>query len=128
MDVVEWDDSCWLWAGATTKGGYGQFWDGNKVQLATRWIMGVCGIEGVQVCHHCDNPGCVRPDHLFVGNRADNMNDASQKGRLSEKPSGLLEADVRQIHKLGRKDIPQKDIARAYGISEGAVSMILSGS
>jgi hypothetical protein len=38
--------------------------------------------EGMLVCHHCDNPPCVRPDHLFLGTQRDNSQDASRKGRL----------------------------------------------
>ena len=84
---VEFTDGCWLWTGTTVdkERPYGSIWAYGKYELAHRvsWRLHYGEIpEGRHVCHHCDNPRCVRPDHLFVGTNQENMLDASRKGRL----------------------------------------------
>ena len=87
---VEKTDGCWLWKSTKIPNGYGQMHFGHKYlrkpMLAHRvsWILhNKTNIpDGLFVCHHCDNPPCVRPDHLFAGTRSDNMLDCSKKGRM----------------------------------------------
>ncbi len=83
--VVRTDD-CWVWTGATTpESGYGIISVEGRTTKAHRvsYEMNVGPIpEGMFVCHHCDNPPCVRPDHLFVGTQADNLADGRAKGRI----------------------------------------------
>lgn len=77
--------TCWLWLGYRNHQGYGGFHDGGSVR-AHRWAYArfVAPIpDGLCVCHHCDNPSCVRPSHLFVGTHADNWEDAFAKGRVT---------------------------------------------
>ena len=80
---------CWLWQGAvhTDRGGYGAFQDGDGIKYAHRaaWELENGPIpEGMQVCHHCDNPPCVRGSHLFLGTQKDNIADMLAKGRGHE--------------------------------------------
>lgn len=77
-------DSCWLWTGAKMRRGYGAFQLGGGVRRANRiaYIMEYGSIpDEVFVCHHCDVPSCVRPDHLFLGTAQDNRDDCVRKGR-----------------------------------------------
>ena len=75
-------DSCWLWTGRAAKSGYGYL--GCRLAHHVSWLLANGPVpDGLDVCHHCDTPSCVRPDHLFVGTPKDNMQDAARKGRLS---------------------------------------------
>lgn len=82
---VDTSGDCWAWTGTRNRDGYGLF------RLFRRWVRAprfayrdrIGPIPpGLGVLHHCDNPPCVCPDHLFVGTQADNMADAMAKGRL----------------------------------------------
>lgn len=87
--ITKIQDGCWLWQGPMARKGYGRFYFTKGKVLAHRaaWEL-TFGIipEGLHVCHHCDTPLCVRPDHLFLGTRSDNMTDAYKKGRLPRPP------------------------------------------
>jgi len=82
---VQKTENCWLWLGELVGNGYGRFYIHNGIFVAHRmsWIIHNGPIpNGLFVCHHCDNPPCVRPDHLFLGTNSDNMKDCAAKGRL----------------------------------------------
>lgn len=81
---VQRGDGCWLWTAAVHRNGYGKFNIGGKIVLAHRvaWALSVGTVpEGSYVCHRCDNPTCVRPDHLFIGTPVDNRQDSISKQR-----------------------------------------------
>ena len=127
---------CWNWVAAKDRKGYGQFRVEDSVQLAHRvsWqLFRHIPIGALLVCHSCDNPSCVNPEHLFLGTDKDNMQDAVKKGRIdrAKKHRGtecyqthLTEEHVLSIRNDTRK---LKIIASEYGISMGSVGDIRSG-
>ena len=84
MSYVSVDDGCWIWTGGKNSRGYGKIKIQGEWFYATRliWEMLIGRIElGMFMCHHCDNPACVNPSHLFPGTHTDNMHDMIRKGR-----------------------------------------------
>lgn len=78
------DGDCWLWTSCRWPVGYGRFWMGRRFLPAHRiaWELTHGPVsDGLCVLHRCDNPPCVRPDHLFLGTKADNNRDRHNKGR-----------------------------------------------
>jgi hypothetical protein len=84
-DKVRIGDGCWEWQASKRATGYGQFaYLGKPSVKAHRvaWMLNRGLIpDGVCVLHRCDNPGCVRPSHLFLGTQEDNIRDREVKGR-----------------------------------------------
>jgi hypothetical protein len=123
-------DTCWIWTGATIKG-YGMiskgFWKGGTIQThRASWQIHFGPITKDQiVCHKCDNPSCVRPDHLFLGTHLDNMHDKIRKNR-SFHPSKIITNDmISEIRNLSGK-MSQKEIAKIFKIHPSNVSRIIN--
>lgn len=84
------EDECWLWLGSKNEGGYGRVMINGKKKGTHRvvWELTFKAVipAGYFACHHCDNPPCVNPKHIFIGTNKDNMLDAMKKGRLKIQP------------------------------------------
>jgi len=83
---VERTSGCWLWTGRKSADGYGEFTSKGKVVRAHRFVYELTKEAippGHLVCHHCDNPSCIRPEHLFLGLPRDNSLDMKLKGRAA---------------------------------------------
>lgn len=77
-------DDCWEWQGRKNKGRYGVIIRSRNSILAHRaaWLLTHGKIpDGLHILHHCDNPPCVNPKHLWCGTHSDNMADMARKGR-----------------------------------------------
>ena len=91
---------CWLWTGCRNEKGYGFFrLQGNSI-LAHRFAFVVYGGKEpgeLLICHHCDNPPCVNPAHLFMGSDQENTRDSWNKGRRNV-PRGAAHPESRKTH------------------------------
>jgi hypothetical protein len=144
---VDRSGDCWTWKGATWQG-YGRLGINGRSMKAHRvsWEIANGPIPtGVEVCHRCDNPSCVRPDHLFLGTHAENIADMVSKGRVAtgarssarlhpeRRPRGefhpfhrLTAADVLAIRtRYAWGGITQAALASEYGVSEEHVRQII---
>jgi hypothetical protein len=83
-------DGCWLWISAKNSKGYGSFWLDSKTRPAHHVAFVLWNgkiTAGMMVLHTCDNPSCVNPAHLYLGDNAQNMRDMwSRKRREGRKP------------------------------------------
>jgi hypothetical protein len=130
-------NACWEWEGHRNPAGYGVFSVGQKLILAHRfrWELSNAAIASEQrILHKCDNPACVRIDHLFLGTQADNVADMSAKGRdrkaagESHGRSKLTDAQVQQIRDLLNKgDLNGVEIGQIFGVSKSVVSLVRNG-
>lgn len=128
------EQGCWEWIGSKNEDGYGTLRFVNKHWFAPRlaWTLTYGPIlDGLLVCHKCDNPGCIRPDHLFLGTHQDNRDDMVRKGRgpTSEKvrrPKKLNTDQVVQILILGNTgNVRHADIAIQFGVTASVISKII---
>lgn len=135
----ELNSGCHLWSGGVGAGGYGTLCIFGVVGKAHRWAFmvsrGFMPTIDQKVCHKCDTPACVNPDHLFLGSQADNVRDMMEKGRHRVVPqvgsnnpmAALTEQKVWEIRRCAEMGAwTQKQIADSYGVSPMAVSRIIN--
>ncbi len=136
---VQKSTDCWLWTGKLSKSGYGRIVSGGSVTKGAKtlrahrvsWELAFGSIpDGLQVLHHCDNPRCVRPDHLFLGSHIDNMVDRNAKGhypRGVRHPNAKLTDDaIREIRRLyAAGGFRQQDLADRYGVNQTLIGFIV---
>ena len=153
---VDKSGECWVWTAGRMSTGYGYFNFAKERRGAHRaaWEFTYGPIpDGLHVCHHCDNPPCVRPDHLFVGTRKDNMRDMLAKGRESQriwdgtqvrlmaegrarngnrKARGerhpfakFTEVRVREVRARAATGESQRALAREFGVARNLIFMIV---
>lgn len=124
-------DGCWQWTSRADKDGYGILSVKDQNIRAHRFSyehhIGPIP-EGMVVCHHCDNPGCVNPEHLFCGTVKDNAQDALQKQRhyvgSKNGRSKLFDADVQDIKD---SNLSGPTLAKRYGVTRSTINKIKRG-
>ena len=129
VDKTGGPDACWEWTAGLDGRGYGCFHiDGRPVKahrLAYEEVKGEI-LNGLVVCHLCDNRKCVNPDHLFVGTQGDNIRDAHAKGRLNP-ISGtrkFTDEQIARVIELREAGWSNLAIAEDTGISSSYVSRL----
>jgi ribosomal protein L37E len=99
--IPEPNSGCWLWLGSRDRKGYGQIRVAkHDLRYATHVALEINDRsvpDGMSACHHCDNPGCVNPDHLFIGTQQDNTTDMIRKGRASKPPTAKPGQGVKEL-------------------------------
>lgn len=130
--------ACWPWTRGKLRDGYGTFSfmvDGiehkARAHRAAYLLTESPALIPECVCHHCDNPGCCNPRHMFTGSRADNNADKLRKGRNVPPPirrgetnnfAKLTEAKVLAIRAMKGRLL--QEVADLFGISKSAVCVI----
>lgn len=137
-------NGCWEWQGACNSTGYGTVaWHG-KVYTAHRiaaWLQGMVANPSAPkgkrakayVLHKCDNRKCCNPSHFFLGSYTDNQLDAYAKKR-KDQPKGekhtnskLTNKEAKAVRDLYAKGITQKVLAKKFGVSQVAISLVVRG-
>lgn len=121
-------EGCWEWTGNTLSNGYGQIDQMGAHRVA--WSLKNGPIPfGMFVCHKCDNPSCVRVDHLFLGSPKDNTADMLQKGRhphgVEIGTNKLTKAQIESIRSEYASGASQTSLAKKYGVGQPHISSIV---
>jgi hypothetical protein len=127
------NSGCWLWTATVDSCGYGLFGIGGsgntrRAHRVSYELFKEPIKTGLKVCHKCDTPSCVNPDHLFCGTDADNMKDRDSKQRTARGvKNGKAKLDEMQVAKIRGDLRSERTIAAALNISRGTVNAIRSG-
>lgn len=123
------DSGCWLWIAHCDKDGYGIL-PGNHASIRAHRFSFIHHHgpidDGMVICHKCDNPGCVNPDHLFAGTTKDNCHDMLSKGRdmmvgSKNNKAKLSESDVVKIRD---SNLSSESLAREFNVSKSTIKRI----
>jgi hypothetical protein len=138
VDKISSANGCWMWKNAIQKwNGYGTFFYNKRSRPAHRfsWEIHHGFIpNGALVLHNCpggDNPACVNPDHLWLGNDAKNIADRDAKSRhahgITHGMARLTESNVREIRILRSIGWLRKEIAKKFQVSGQHIADIVNG-
>jgi hypothetical protein len=131
-------DCCWVWKAYRDKRGYGRFSVRGKRVFAHRfsWELANGSIPpNMFVLHRCDNPGCVRASHLFIGTHEENMHDMVVKGRSDmgdgqgsrNSQSLMTEPGVEFARRELSSGVPIGQVAKTLGVSRSTMAHVLAG-
>lgn len=121
-------ENCWIWTAYRLPDGYGQFRIEGRTVRAHRFSyeLSVGPIpNGLCVLHHCDNPPCVNPAHLWIGTQIDNLRDRDAKWRQARgRHHGRAKLTEKDVQKIRLDNRTAQIIAADYGVSGVAISLI----
>jgi len=116
---------CWLWTGVPNNHGYGTMMVNGKLEYVHRFSFTLAYgpiPNGLWVCHHCDVPLCVNPEHLFAGTAKDNAVDMARKERAFG--TKLSADDVKHIR---ASSLSRRNLAKKFGVTRQCVDQVLLG-
>lgn len=146
--LIDESNKCWEWVGAKSSEGYGRYnyqVDRKQKHMAAHRLSYTLFIGPIKdkffVCHKCDNPCCVNPDHLFLGTHKENMDDMRHKGRsnykfahrenrfIGEKNGRVVlsEGDVIKVLQM-RGHASERDVARTFNVAHSSIRRIWIGA
>ena len=129
--IPEPNSGCWLWTANYDKGGYGRIkYKGRDIGAhRASWIIYRGSIPpGAFVCHKCDVPECINPDHLYLGNHRENMQDKCTRNRQARgEGNGQSKLTSEQVLQIKSDPRIHRIIAASYGIHRVTVSKIKRG-
>jgi hypothetical protein len=145
-------DECWPWLATRTRKGYGKFYISAKSVRAHRVSLMIAGHDlsalGAFACHHCDNPSCVNPAHLYVGDLSSNYWDMRARGRSWDQKRPEFARQVRsrngknsgrgannarakltweQADEIRRSNLTNVELSKRYGLSQTCVRRVRNG-
>lgn len=125
------ENGCWIWRRRTSPLGYGKLNFNTKTVIAPRAAFEAWSGEipsGMQVCHRCDNPQCVNPEHLFLGTCADNNRDCVTKGRQARgERAGSAKLSESQVREILLSQDATKTLARRFNLAPATIRSIRDG-
>ncbi|MBY6385470.1 helix-turn-helix domain-containing protein [Rhodococcus qingshengii] len=136
---VDKSGDCWEWTAARMKTGYGRFgigstnvWQAHRFSALLAWGQ---LSPGALVLHRCDNPACVRPEHLYEGNNFDNNADMVTRNRFNlpllrgtkNNQAKLTEDQIREMRKRFNGGTSRTQLGREFGVSRQTASGIIAG-
>jgi hypothetical protein len=131
QDRINKTKTCWIWTGAKSSDGYGKVGYNYKTYRVHRLVYELItgnSIKGLYLCHKCDNPLCVRPDHMFLGTQKDNVLDREKKGRgikgETHPHAKLKEKEVLKIRELLKNGTKIKTLAAYYKVHKSTIDGI----
>src|SRR5690242_10654680 len=124
---------CWIWIGSSNAGGYGTvnaICYGHNLAHRLSYAAHIGPIPaGLLVLHHCDQPACVRPEHLYCGTAQENNRDMWDRGREYPPPGerALTEEDILKIRELGAQGYSHAIIADRYRVDRKTIGAAVRG-
>lgn len=154
IDRLDRSGDCWLWQGKLDERGRGRVWHDGRLKLHHRavWEILVGRIpDGALLCHHCDNPQCANPGHLYVGDGKSNVADmigrhrhwtqvnpvlAKSLGKINgaknnwargaSNPKAKLSAE--QVREIRSSSVSSTELARQYAVDKTTIQRIRRGA
>lgn len=141
QSIPEPNSGCWIWVGTVGHAGYGvvgRAASGGPVyahRVACEAAHGRIP-HGMYACHHCDNAGCVNPDHLYIGSPRENISDAYRRGRRARTNAGTFpdgeshinaKLTVDDVRHIKQSSLGVAELGRMFGVSASAICDVRAG-